>query len=177
MYTNNDSRVNFPVIAIECLNFGWALVGLFVNALMADPKSHTGAIGDCMRDFGMSTSMASYMFMTISFAHLFRFAYYYGVFMNHRSVLGYLEARYRKNLLPRNADNQIEISFSIQKCEDESSVQCAICCIDFEREDKLVELPCSSQHVYHSACISEWLKRSNDCPLCKKDVVKMKMDE
>lgn len=42
---------------------------------------------------------------------------------------------------------------------------CAICIDDFEATSVLSVMPCG--HGFHSACLDEWLKRSNLCPLCR----------
>ena len=28
-------------------------------------------------------------------------------------------------------------------------------------------MPCSSHHVYHPACIQNWFKEHNSCPVCR----------
>eukprot|EP00930_Biecheleria_cincta_P002740 TRINITY_DN103736_c0_g1_i1.p1 TRINITY_DN103736_c0_g1~~TRINITY_DN103736_c0_g1_i1.p1 ORF type:complete len:337 (-),score=54.67 TRINITY_DN103736_c0_g1_i1:49-1014(-) len=40
---------------------------------------------------------------------------------------------------------------------------CTICLMDFVRGDRLAQLPCG--HVYHSACINEWLEVRPRCPM------------
>lgn len=42
---------------------------------------------------------------------------------------------------------------------------CAICCEDFVVKDKAKQLPC--KHLYHEACVIEWLERHNSCPVCR----------
>ena len=49
-----------------------------------------------------------------------------------------------------------------------SSEQCMICLADFVPEEQVRRLPCG--HLYHCACIDEWLRRCTDCPLCKMNV-------
>jgi hypothetical protein len=51
----------------------------------------------------------------------------------------------------------------------ESATQCMICLSEFEEGESLRRLPCT--HVFHQACIDEWLlHRSTSCCLCKVDV-------
>lgn len=40
---------------------------------------------------------------------------------------------------------------------------CTICLMDFARGDRLAQLPCG--HIYHSACINEWLEVRPRCPM------------
>lgn len=40
---------------------------------------------------------------------------------------------------------------------------CTICLMDFARGDRIAQLPCG--HVYHSACINEWLEVRPRCPM------------
>ncbi|KAG6505883.1 hypothetical protein ZIOFF_031193 [Zingiber officinale] len=48
------------------------------------------------------------------------------------------------------------------RCRETS---CAICIDDFEATSVLSVMPCG--HSFHSACLDEWLVRSNLCPLCR----------
>ncbi|KAF7011998.1 hypothetical protein CFC21_026242 [Triticum aestivum] len=43
--------------------------------------------------------------------------------------------------------------------------ECAVCLKDFEVDDKVATMPCD--HYFHQGCISEWLKVSCACPLCR----------
>jgi len=42
--------------------------------------------------------------------------------------------------------------------------ECAICLEDVCDGDKLMRLPCN--HLFHSSCCRDWLKRQGKCPLC-----------
>ncbi|CAD2093877.1 RING zinc finger protein, putative [Plasmodium vinckei brucechwatti] len=53
--------------------------------------------------------------------------------------------------------------------EDENSV-CAICCVEYSEDDHICVLPCNYMHYYHRDCIFTWLKKNNDCPLCRKHI-------
>lgn len=43
--------------------------------------------------------------------------------------------------------------------------QCCICLEDFAAGEVVTRLPCL--HMYHSACIVDWLQESGWCPICK----------
>ena len=45
--------------------------------------------------------------------------------------------------------------------EDE---KCMICMEEFEVGDTIKRLRC--KHLYHSKCISKWLKQKKTCPIC-----------
>ncbi|EGZ30747.1 hypothetical protein PHYSODRAFT_295425 [Phytophthora sojae] len=45
---------------------------------------------------------------------------------------------------------------------------CPICLIEFEDGEDVRNLPC--KHIFHVACIDEWLKRNTSCPMCKSNV-------
>lgn len=47
--------------------------------------------------------------------------------------------------------------------------QCSICLEDFILKEKVINLTCD--HFYHEACIFQWFKKHNACPICKKPVV------
>lgn len=46
---------------------------------------------------------------------------------------------------------------------------CSVCLAEYMEGDELMMLPC--QHAYHKVCVSEWLQRQSQCPLCKQDVL------
>mmetsp|Transcript_20793 Transcript_20793/g.36682 ORF Transcript_20793/g.36682 Transcript_20793/m.36682 type:complete len:455 (-) Transcript_20793:293-1657(-) len=46
--------------------------------------------------------------------------------------------------------------------------KCMVCMEMFEQGDNLRLLPCL--HRYHQACIDEWLCRSAECPICKRNI-------
>ncbi|KAL5205097.1 hypothetical protein ABZP36_009968 [Zizania latifolia] len=48
---------------------------------------------------------------------------------------------------------------------DARQAECAVCLEDFEADDKLKMMPCS--HSFHDRCISDWLRVSRTCPLCR----------
>ncbi|SCM05815.1 RING zinc finger protein, putative [Plasmodium chabaudi chabaudi] len=52
---------------------------------------------------------------------------------------------------------------------DENYV-CAICCVEYSDDDHICVLPCNYMHYYHKDCIFTWLKKNNDCPLCRKNI-------
>lgn len=49
--------------------------------------------------------------------------------------------------------------------------QCAICFEKFNRLDIVKQFACG-EHIFHKKCIAVWLKKSNNCPLCKYDLMK-----
>ncbi|KAH7433711.1 hypothetical protein KP509_07G082300 [Ceratopteris richardii] len=50
--------------------------------------------------------------------------------------------------------------------EDEES--CAICLEDYDKENPRIDTVC--EHHYHLGCILEWMERSDNCPICDKEV-------
>ena len=48
------------------------------------------------------------------------------------------------------------------------NTDCCICLDKFEENHKSIVLECS--HRFHRACISNWLKKELNCPLCRKKV-------
>ena len=51
---------------------------------------------------------------------------------------------------------------------DEDARQCCICLDVFGAEEVVTRLPCL--HLYHAACIKQWLHTSGTCPQCKHRV-------
>ena len=48
------------------------------------------------------------------------------------------------------------------------NTECCICLDKFEENHKSIVLECS--HRFHRSCISNWLKKELNCPLCRKKV-------
>ncbi|RZC72892.1 hypothetical protein C5167_048368 [Papaver somniferum] len=46
--------------------------------------------------------------------------------------------------------------------------ECVICCMEYKNRDMLTTLPC--RHLYHSKCITQWLKLKKACPVCNEEV-------
>jgi len=51
---------------------------------------------------------------------------------------------------------------------DADEEQCTVCRCEFEKEHSVKELPC--RHVFHPACIDQWLSISKKCPICSEEV-------
>ncbi|XP_074293365.1 RING-H2 finger protein ATL70-like [Silene latifolia] len=46
---------------------------------------------------------------------------------------------------------------------------CSICLKDGFEDEELCKVLPGCDHVFHSECIDEWLKKSQSCPVCRKD--------
>lgn len=74
---------------------------------------------------------------------------------------------------PENKDERFTI-LTVDEIEPGSvlsETSCSICCEDFYKEnenDKIATTMC--QHSYHLKCITEWLKKSENCPLCRSAI-------
>lgn len=59
------------------------------------------------------------------------------------------------------------ITYNPENC---SAHSCSICLCDFEQDEVLRQLPCSStMHIFHAACVDEWLMQKLSCPICRDD--------
>ena len=47
-----------------------------------------------------------------------------------------------------------------------SQEKCSICLDAMDGETRVVQLPCTGKHMYHTKCIETWLSRKQHCPLC-----------
>lgn len=48
------------------------------------------------------------------------------------------------------------------------SESCAICLLEFEREDAIRTTPC--RHQYHRECIDNWCEAKMSCPICRRQL-------
>ena len=61
-------------------------------------------------------------------------------------------------------------------CTNEHKEECcAICKENFELEENIITLTCS--HIFHSDCISEWIKYKSECPVCRKPIETKDIDD
>ena len=45
--------------------------------------------------------------------------------------------------------------------------KCAICLSDYEKGEDVRLLPCGGNHVFHKACVDDWLRINTSCPICR----------
>ena len=69
----------------------------------------------------------------------------------------------------------VKIPYSIAKFPSHSD--CAVCLMEFKEGDIVTPLPCNIKHFFHRRCIRDWLERTPQCPLCKKQVTPSKLKE
>ena len=87
----------------------------------------------------------------------------------------------RRNVAESEANSQMEVQFrriyenstfnEREFTEDEkrkeSSKACAVCLCEFEVGEKVCVLPCDDGHIFHTACIKQWLETNSVCPVCR----------
>lgn len=56
----------------------------------------------------------------------------------------------------------------------DSRKQCPICIDEYEIGDEICSSPNKDcPHVFHVECMTEWLMKHSDCPLCRADYLKI----
>ncbi|URD92981.1 zinc finger, C3HC4 type, domain containing protein [Musa troglodytarum] len=55
---------------------------------------------------------------------------------------------------------------------DNDDAKCSICQEDYTDGEEVGRLPC--EHLYHVACIDQWLRQKNWCPICKSSALPSK---
>ncbi|KAI7870645.1 hypothetical protein BDF14DRAFT_1720708, partial [Spinellus fusiger] len=66
---------------------------------------------------------------------------------------------------PPAPDDVVEslVHRALTQNEQDTQVDCAVCKDEFDREEKVIELPCL--HIFHDDCIKPWLKMNGTCPV------------
>ena len=54
-----------------------------------------------------------------------------------------------------------------QESDDEGD-KCTICLSEFEDSEDVRRLPC--MHLFHTACVDQWLSSNKRCPICRVDI-------
>ncbi|MBT97186.1 MAG: hypothetical protein CL902_00975 [Dehalococcoidia bacterium] len=65
-------------------------------------------------------------------------------------------------------EEMLDSTLNAMVTHEEAKCDCCIC-RDFVIERKTVCLPCN--HTFHYDCIKDWLRRKDQCPMCREHVV------
>lgn len=77
--------------------------------------------------------------------------------------------RNKKGLTQAQIDKIEDLIYSKHtEKKNQTFESCPICYIDYKVGDKLKKLPC--EHVFHTPCIEEWLKKKAKCPMCNHEI-------
>ena len=69
---------------------------------------------------------------------------------------------------------EVEKSKTVLKKESPRQLLCLICLVAIDSQDRLgVMLDCPGQHSFHSSCVTKWLQRANQCPICRQPPSKL----
>ena len=68
------------------------------------------------------------------------------------------------NVLDQLPQSEFKMS-DLQKNATDGEKQCIVCLSDYEEGEKVLTLTCF--HKFHNACIVEWFKTKDSCPVCR----------
>ena len=57
---------------------------------------------------------------------------------------------------------------SSMKAKNQTFESCPICYVDYEPSENIKKLSCN--HGYHINCLSVWLEKKSECPVCKEQI-------
>ncbi|PWA89090.1 Zinc finger, RING/FYVE/PHD-type [Artemisia annua] len=69
-------------------------------------------------------------------------------------------------ITPRIVDRHLQASVRHDKMDGE----CIICMREYEKNERIGTLDC--RHEFHADCVTDWLLRKNECPLCRATALK-----
>jgi hypothetical protein len=79
---------------------------------------------------------------------------------------------YQLKKLCVNCGNQNLSKYVKDTKVENTKEDCCICCSNYEEnvenENNAVKLKCN--HIFHSSCIKNWLKKSGTCPICRSNI-------
>lgn len=84
--------------------------------------------------------------------------------------------RQRAPLMARALDSMKRQKFKDIQKEVKDVESCIICFAQFKPNDDVVQLSCNARHIYHKACLEQWVKSSHSdntlqCPICRTNMV------
>ncbi|CAI9779327.1 unnamed protein product [Fraxinus pennsylvanica] len=68
-------------------------------------------------------------------------------------------------MVPASMDAILSLPKKDMDCDGDEFGSCTVCLEEISKGVEVSTLPCS--HMFHSNCITEWLKRSHYCPICR----------
>ncbi|GFH17690.1 E3 ubiquitin-protein ligase AIP2 [Haematococcus lacustris] len=52
-----------------------------------------------------------------------------------------------------------------------NNASCPVCVEAFVVGDEVLSLPCKGLHVFHPACLTPWVNKTNTCPVCREELL------
>lgn len=87
-----------------------------------------------------------------------------------RSLEGGDETREQERLHHVSERMPPPMSYGIHELRTRFSSECCICLEEYETGDRCQVFPVCN-HVYHSNCIDNWLKKNSTCPICRNCIL------
>lgn len=75
-----------------------------------------------------------------------------------------------ENVKPKNRQNKLS-NLDIEpfyKCKNKNEDACSICLNKIETNEYIRKLKCN--HLFHKKCVDKWLKKNQNCPMCRKTI-------
>ena len=111
--------------------------------------------------FYFSRKTKFWIFLLISI-----FIYSYYSLMNSFFKLALEEIKY-----PEWNNDLLDIfTKSIHYQNNMSKTDCSICMENFIHNEKIREINCNCNSIYHQKCITQWFEKKCSCPLCRKSL-------
>ena len=77
-----------------------------------------------------------------------------------------------KRIVPDEELAKLQVILFSELQTDEKS--CSICLDEFDPESQLYTIPC--KHLFHKACLEDWVAENYKCPVCRGEIAKYKVD-
>ena len=71
----------------------------------------------------------------------------------------------------KTQEKKPNIKLCIEGCivnNDMKDENCTICVTKYQIGENITELTC--KHIFHTECISEWVKYKSECPVCRQSI-------
>jgi hypothetical protein len=73
-----------------------------------------------------------------------------------------------ENVHPIYSIKELMIKRELAKNPDMKDENCTICVSKYQIGENVTELNC--KHIFHTECISEWVKYKSECPVCRQSI-------
>jgi len=92
-----------------------------------------------------------------------------GVCFNNNNNNRIYDSDIESRLIPNVSQIDKKMISYEELLKDNNDNNCTICLEEFNNDEEIIKLKCN--HLFHSKCIDDWIKKNQSCPLCRLNLL------